>query len=60
MTNGFKGMPEALCAVFPPTTLQTCIVHQIRNSLGFAGRKGRKEIGTASKPIYTAASAEAA
>ena len=33
VTDGLKGMPEALGAVFPATTLQTCIVHLIRNSL---------------------------
>jgi putative transposase len=27
------GMPTALEAVYPQTTLQTCIVHLIRNSL---------------------------
>ena len=32
VTDGLKGMPEALGAVFPATTLQTCIVHLIRNS----------------------------
>ncbi len=36
VTDGLKGMPEALSAVFPETTLQTCIVHLIRNSLDFA------------------------
>ena len=30
VTDGLKGMPEALGAVFPATTLQTCIVHLIR------------------------------
>ena len=33
VTDGLKGMAEALGAVFPATTLQTCIVHLIRNSL---------------------------
>ena len=33
VTDGLKGMAEALEAVFPATTLQTCIVHLIRNSL---------------------------
>ena len=33
VTAGLKGMAEALGAVFPATTLQTCIVHLIRNSL---------------------------
>ena len=37
-------MPEALGAVFPATTLQTCIVHLIRNSLDFASWKDRKAL----------------
>jgi len=53
-------MPEALGAVFPATTLQTCIVHLIRNSLDYASWKDRKALAAAIKPIYTAASAEAA
>ena len=51
---------EALGAVFPATTLQTCIVHLIRNSLDYASWKDRKALATAIKPIYTATSAEAA
>ena len=46
--------------VYPETTLQTCIVHLIRNSLDYAGWKERKPLAAAIKPIYTAASAEAA
>ena len=60
VTDGLKGMPEALKAVFPATTLQTCIVHLIRNSLDFASGKDRKLLAAAIKPIYTAVSAEAA
>jgi putative transposase len=60
VTDGLKGMPEALAAVFPATTLQTCIVHLIRNSLDFASWKDRKLLAAAIKPIYTATSAEAA
>jgi len=60
VTDGLKGMPEALSAVFPATTLQTCIVHLIRNSLDFASWKDRKALAAAIKPIYTAVSAEAA
>ncbi len=60
VTDGLKGMPEALSAVFPATTLQTCIVHLIRNSLDYASWKDRKALAAAIKPIYTAASAEAA
>jgi putative transposase len=60
VTDGLKGMPEALAAVYPATTLQTCIVHLIRNSLDYASWKERKALAAAIKPIYTACSAEAA
>lgn len=60
VTDGLKGMPEALAAVFPATTLQTCIVHLIRNSLDYASWKDRRALAAALRPIYTAATAEAA
>ncbi len=60
VTDGLKGMGEALGVVYPATTLQTCIVHLIRNSLDYASWKDRKALAAAIKPIYTAASAEAA
>jgi transposase-like protein len=60
VTDGLTGMPSALEAVFPKTTLQTCIVHLIRNSLDFASWKDRKPLASALRPIYAAASAEAA
>jgi transposase-like protein len=60
VTDGLKGIGEALGAVFPATTLQTCIVHLIRNSLDYAGWKDRKLLAAALRPIYTAVNAEAA
>jgi putative transposase len=60
VTDGLTGMPAALAAVFPRTTLQTCIVHLIRNSLDYASWKDRKLLAAALRPIYAAASAEAA
>jgi putative transposase len=60
VTDGLKGMSEALAAVFPATTLQTCIVHLLRHSLDFVSWKERKQLAVALRPIYTAASAEAA
>jgi transposase-like protein len=60
VTDGLKGMPEALAAIFPATTLQTCIVHLLRASLDFANWKERKPMAKALRPIYTAPSAEAA
>lgn len=60
VTDGLKGMSEALAAVYPATTLQTCIVHLLRNSLEFASWKERKPLAAAIRPIYSAASADAA
>src|SRR5436305_3806909 len=60
VTDGLKGMSEALAAVFPATTLQTCIVHLLRHSLDFVNWKERKLLAAALRPIYTAASADAA
>jgi transposase-like protein len=37
VTDGLKGMSEALETAYPATTLQTCLVHVIRNSLDFVG-----------------------
>ena len=60
VTDGLKGMPEALAVTYPATTLQTCIVHLIRNSLDYAGWKDRKALAQALKPIYTAVNVERA
>jgi transposase-like protein len=60
VTDGLSGMSEALAAVFPATTLQTCIVHLLRHSLDFVSWKERRQLAAALRPIYTAASADAA
>jgi len=60
VTDGLKGMSEALDAVYPQTTRQTCIVHLLRHSLDYASWKERKALAAALRPIYTAPSAEAA
>ena len=60
VTDGLKGMSEALAAVFPATTLQTCIVHLLRHSLDYANWKERKALAAALRPIYTAPSADVA
>lgn len=60
VTDGLKGMGEALAAVYPATTLQTCIVHLLRNSLEFANWKQRKPLAMALRAIYTAPGADAA
>ncbi len=60
VTDGLKGVPEALGAVFPDTTLQTCIVHLIRNSLDYAAWDKHRGLAKALNPIYQAVTAEAA
>jgi transposase-like protein len=60
VTDGLKGMPEALEAVFPQTTLQTCIVHLIRHSLAYASYRDRPLLAAALKTIYTAPTEDAA
>jgi transposase-like protein len=60
VTDGLKGMEEALAAVFPRTTLQTCIVHLLRQSLDFANWKQRKPLAAGLRAIYAAPSAELA
>jgi putative transposase len=60
VTDGLKGMSEALEAAYPRATLQTCLVQLIRNSLDLVGWKDRKALAAALRLIYTATSAEAA
>ena len=59
-TDGLKGFPEAIEAVFPSTLVQTCIVHLIRASLSFVNWKERKALAADLKSIYRAATAEMA
>jgi putative transposase len=60
VVDGLKGFPEAITAVFPQTTVQTCIVHLLRHSLDFVSWKDRKPVAAALKGIYRAVDAEAA
>ena len=60
VVDGLKGFPEAIAAVFPPTIVQTCIVHLIRNSMDFASWKDRKPIAAELKAIYRATDTDVA
>jgi putative transposase len=60
VVDGLRGFPEAIEAVYPQAQIQTCIVHLIRNSLSLASWKERKALASALKPVYQAASADAA
>jgi putative transposase len=58
--DGLTGFPEAIEAVFPRAWVQTCIVHQIRNSMRYVAYQDRKKVASALRPVYTAPNAEAA
>jgi putative transposase len=73
VVDGLKGFPEAILAVFPEATIQTCIVHLLRHSLDLFGRltrphrghgpaspyKDRRTVAAALKDIYRAVDAAA-
>ena len=59
VVDGLKGFPEAINAAFPETIVQTCIVHLLRNSMGFASWKDRKFIAQALRGVYRAETPEA-
>jgi putative transposase len=56
--DGLKGFPEAIEAIFPATTVQTCIVHLIRHSLRYVPRRQYDAVVKDLKPIYTAIDAD--
>jgi len=60
VVDGLKGFPDAITAVFPKASVQTCIVHMIRGSLRFVGWKDRKAVAKDLKAIYSAATDELA
>ena len=60
VVDGLKGLPEAITAAFPETTVQTCIVHLVRHSLNFCSWKDRKSVAADLRRIYGAATAEQA
>jgi putative transposase len=58
--DGLTGFPEAIEAIFPDTTVQTCIVHLIRSSLKYVPRRQYDQVVKDLRPIYTAVDADAA
>jgi transposase-like protein len=52
--DGLKGLPDAIKAVFPETTVQLCIVHMIRNSVKYIPSKHTDEFVVDLKAIYNA------
>src|SRR5688500_4283197 len=58
--DGLTGFPEAIEATWPKAVVQTCVVHLIRASMRFIGYNDRKAVAAALRPIYTAATVDAA
>ena len=52
--DNLNGFPAAINTVFPQTEIQTCIVHQIRNSLKYVASKDQKAFMKDLKPVYQA------
>ena len=53
-TDNLSGFSEAIQSVFPKAEVQSCIVHQIRNSLKYVASKEQKEFIKDLKKVYRA------
>ena len=58
--DGLKGLPDSIRTTWPEATVQTCVVHMLRNSLRYASRKHWARITSAMREIYTAPTVQAA
>jgi putative transposase len=58
--DGLKGLPDAIAATWPQATIQTCVVHLVRNALRFASKKHWGAITRDLRAIYTAPTVDAA
>lgn len=58
--DGLKGFEEAIVSIFPQTEVQSCVIHQIRNSLKFVASKDQKVFMSELKLVYKADTKELA
>lgn len=58
--DNLNGFPAAINTVFPQAVIQTCLVHQIRNSLKYIVSKDQKSFMVDLKPVYKADTLEQA
>lgn len=58
--DNLQGFAEAIKSIYPATEIQTCVVHQIRNSLKYVAAKDRGDFLKDLKPVYQAASKDLA
>lgn len=60
VTDNLSGFTDTIKSVFPESTTQICVVHQIRNSCRYVVWKEKKEFTSDMKNIYNAPTKEAA
>ena len=58
--DGLRGLPEAISAVWPRAIVQTCVLHLVRNTFRYASRADWEELARDLRPIYSAATEQAA
>ncbi len=58
--DNLKGFEEAIISIYPGAEVQSCIVHQIRNSLKYVASKNQKEFMVDLKLVYKADTKELA
>jgi transposase-like protein len=58
--DNLTGFEQAILSLFPKTEVQSCVVHQIRNSLKYVASKDQKEFLSELKPVYKAPTKELA
>jgi transposase-like protein len=58
--DNLKGFDEAIRTIYPSTEIQTCVVHQIRNSIKYVASKDQKAFIADLKPVYRADTEEQA
>jgi len=58
--DGLKGLPDSIRTTWPQATVQTCVVHMVRNSLRYASKQHWSRITGQMREIYTSPTVEAA
>jgi putative transposase len=58
--DGLKGMVDSVTTIWPLCTVQTCVIHLVRNTFRYAARQDWEKIASDIKPVYTAPTESAA
>ena len=58
--DGLRGLVESVADVWPLAIVQTCVLHLIRNTFRYASRADWDQLAKDLRPVYTAATEQAA